>query len=41
VEDLASCIIRLLDGPTGRIDQGAMDKQVRDEVRRAGGDDDL
>ena len=39
VEHLGSAIIRLLDGPTGRIDQGAMDKQVRDVVRRAGGDE--
>jgi len=39
VEHLGSAIIRLLDGPVGRMDQGAMDKQVRDIVRRAGGDE--
>lgn len=39
VEHLGSCIIGLLNGEVGRIDQGAMDKQVRDVVRRAGGDE--
>jgi hypothetical protein len=39
VEHLAACILQLLNGPVGRIDQGSMDKQVRDEVRRAGGDE--
>lgn len=39
IESLGTCLITLLNGPVGRIDQGAMDKQVRDVVRRAGGDE--
>jgi hypothetical protein len=39
VEKLGSAIITLLNGEVGRIDQGALDKQVRDVVRGAGGDD--
>jgi hypothetical protein len=37
VENLASAIIVLLNGPLGRIDQSSLNKQVEDTVRRAGG----
>lgn len=41
VEALGAAIIRVLGmGDTGSIDQGLLDKQVRDTVRRAGGDAD-
>jgi hypothetical protein len=40
VEQLGSCIITLLNGDVGRIDQASMDKQVRDIVTTAGGDSD-
>jgi hypothetical protein len=38
VEHVGSAIITLLNGAVHRIDQGSMDKQVRDTVQRAGGD---
>ena len=37
IESLGSAIITLLNGEVGRIDQGSLDKQVRDTVVRAGG----
>jgi hypothetical protein len=41
IENLATCIIRIAaNGNAGRIDPGTVDKQVRDMVRRAGGDAD-
>lgn len=40
VEKLGSAIITLMNGAVHRIDQGSMDKQVRDTVNRAGGDGD-
>lgn len=41
VEQLGSVIITLMNGAVHRIDQGSMDKQVRDTVTRAGGDGDV
>lgn len=38
IESLGSAAVRLLNFPTGRIDQSTYEKQVRDEVTRAGGD---
>jgi hypothetical protein len=38
IEKIGSAIIRLLDGPIGRIDQADMRKMVEDTVSRAGGD---
>lgn len=38
VEHIGSAIIVLLDGPIGRLDQGTVDRMVRDTVKMAGGD---
>lgn len=38
VEHVGSAIITLLNDDVGRLDLGAVDKQVRDVVDRAGGD---
>lgn len=38
VEKLASAIMALIEGGTGRFDKDAVIKQVKDVVRRAGGD---
>jgi hypothetical protein len=39
VEHLGAAIIVLTNGEVGRLDQGAIDKTVRDAVRGAGGDE--
>lgn len=38
VEKLGAAIVSLLDGGTGRFDKDAVVKQVKDVVKRAGGD---
>ena len=38
VQPLASSILGLLDGPTGRLDQVSTDRKVRQMVDAAGGD---
>jgi hypothetical protein len=38
IENIGSAILRLLNGPIGRLDQSSIDKSVRDTVQRAGGD---
>ena len=38
VQPMASGVAALLNGPTGRLDAGTLDTQIRDIVESAGGD---